>query len=313
MTTKPNPRFQLDSGLLKSLTSAVLRRVNIQTISAKSAHADSATIEKIDFANAGIDKVNIENLSTRIKCGSVILRDVRVILELHYTVDWSYDFKWLGTDSGTKILGSKAKPIPLHDINIPMLQDIVLTVPEAEVKDIEADIQSVSDFSLGSIDLDHISINNTNLPSDGFSLSGMDFESLRVEDFGVPASDSDHITVGQFSPVNPMGLPSISIKGINIPSVDIEDVTSDGAVSIMDIQPGEFEAPVFKIGDLFKAYFIVTPFLHFQIGELVLSELAASASIDCVQINGATASVAATNISLDKLVLGDLAVNQINI
>lgn len=310
---KTNSRPQLDSRLLDSLASAVLRRINIAQLASVSGRAESVSIDNVSFGNTSVEKVNIKNLSTNISCGSAILRNVRVILELHYKVNWSYDLKWLGSDSGSKVLGSKAKPIPLHDIRIPVLQDISLNIPEAEVEDIDADIQPFTNLGLGAVSFEKLAVNNTNLPSDGFSLSGMNFKSFELDSFGVPATDSENVTISQFSPDNPVSLPSITVNGIDIPSVAIDDVTSDAAVSIMDIQPEEFEAPVFKIGDFFKAYFIVTPVLHLQIGELVLSELEAAASIGLVRVEGASSAVAASGIKLDRLTLNDLTVNQVKI
>ncbi len=79
----------------------------------------------------------------------------------------------------------------------------------------------------------------------------------------------------------------------------------------MDIQPETFEAPVFKIGDLFKAIFVATPVLHLQIGELVLSELSASASIGAVQIQGVSTPVSVQGVSLSALTLDQLSVDKI--
>jgi len=319
MSTSSNTRdngashLQLDTGLLDSLTSAVLRKINIAQLSSARGRAESTDIDAISFGETSVDKVNIQNLSTDIKCGAAILRNVRIILELHYKVNWSYDLKWLGSDSGTKVLGSKAKPIPLHDIHIPVLQDISLDIPEAEVEDIEADIQPVTNTSLGGVSFEQLAVNNTNLPSDGFSISGLDFKSLELETFGAPASDSENVTISQFSPDNPVSLPSLSVSGIDIPSVSIDDVTSSDAVSIMDIQTEEFEAPAFKIGNLFKVYFITTPILHLQIGELVLSDLEAAASIGEVRVEGVSSAVAANGIKLDELTLENLIVNRVKV
>ena len=304
---------QLDSSLLKALTSAVLRRININKLASASGRAESVHIDNVTFEGTSVDKINIKNLSTNILCGAALLRNVRFILELHYRVNWEYDLKWLGSDSGTKELGSKAKPIPLHDIRIPMLQDIALDIPEAEVEGVEADIQPITNISLGGASFEDLAVNNTNLPSDGFSISGMDFESFELDSFGVPASDSENVSISQFSPDNPVNLPGISVSGIEVPSISIDDVVSNGAVSIMDITSEDFEAPVFKIGHLFKVYFIVAPVFHVQIGELVLSELEASASIGSVSVDGTSTAFSADGIKLDGLTLNDLVVNQVKV
>jgi hypothetical protein len=99
----------------------------------------------------------------------------------------------------------------------------------------------------------------------------------------------------------------------NLPEVDVPEAGSAGAVSLMDIQPEDFEAPVFKIGDLFEAIFVATPVLHLQIGELVLSGLKASASIGAVQVKGLRTPVAVQGIRLGDLTLGQLSADQISI
>ena len=84
-------------------------------------------------------------------------------------------------------------------------------------------------------------------------------------------------------------------------------------VTLMDIQPETFEAPVFKIGDIFKAVFVATPVLHLQIGELVLTELSASASIGAVQIAGVSTPVSVEGIRLSDLTLDQLCVDKITV
>ena len=94
---------------------------------------------------------------------------------------WSYDLKWFGSDSGVKTLGSKAKPLPLHDIRIPMLRDIAFAIPAADVSDVSATVLPVTNVALGGASFTGLAIDDTRLPSDGFQLSGLDFASLEIE------------------------------------------------------------------------------------------------------------------------------------
>jgi len=317
MTTRSSPgpaaaaHPGLDAALLDALTSAVLRRIRIARLAAHSGEAGSARIEKVEFTNVGVEKADIENLTTKVKCGAALLRNVRLILELHYEVGWSYDLKWLGSDSGTKTLGSTAKPIPLHDFRIPVLQDIALQIPQATVTDIQADVDSVADLDLGGVAFEGLELNNTRLPSDGFSITGLSFGSFELESFGVPGSDSDDVRIERFAPTKPVKLPTLTVRDIETPAVGIDDVVSDGAVSLMDIQTEVFEAPVFKIGDFFKVKFVTTPVLHLQIGELVLTELEGSAAIGSVAVSGVSAELAALGVGLDRLHLDSLTIDDV--
>ena len=69
------------------------------------------------------------------------------------------------------------------------------------------------------------------------------------------------------------------------------------------------EAPVFKIGTLFKIKLVVDPVLHLQIGELVLSDLQASARIESVSARNIRSSINIDGLSMEELVLQDARMN----
>lgn len=301
----------IDQALLDAISAEVSRRLRIDRIGVASGRAESVHIGRVEIGDATVEAARVRGLSARVNCGAALLRKVRAILEIHFEVRWSYDLKWFGADSGTKALGSKAKPIPLHDIRIPMLQDIAIDVPEAEVKDIEAEIQGIANLDLGGAGFENLAINNTRLPSGGFALSGLSYGELEIERFGAPTADSERLTVGRFTPDRPIEVPDVEVRGIAVPDIAVPDAASDGAISLMDIDPEDFEAPVFKIGDLFKAIFVARPILHLQIGELVLTELKASAAIEAIRVEGASAPVTVHSIELSGLQLDQLSAQRI--
>lgn len=304
---------ELDPALLEQLASTAVRHLQIDRVATAAGRAGSVAVDRIDLGDATVDRVTIKDFTASLHCGSALLRNVRAILELHFKVRWSYDLKWFGSDSGMKTLGSKAKPIPLHDLRIPMLQDIAFEVPEAEVEDIEATVQPITQVALDGASFEDLAIDDTRLPSDGFGVTGLEVGSLEVESFSAPAADSGRVTIARFQPDAPLQLPDVEIRGISLPEVEVPDAGSAEAVSLMDIEPEEFEAPAFKIGDLFKATFVATPVLHLQIGELVLSELTAMASVGAVQVRGVQAPVSAQGIKLSDVKLDQLSAEQISI
>jgi hypothetical protein len=304
---------ELDMHLLEQLVAATLRRVRIERVMTDAGRAGSVHVDRIEVGDATIDKVTIHDFAAGLHGGSALLRNVRAILELHFQVRWRYDLKWFGSDSGTKTLGSKAKPIPLHDIRLPMLRDIGFEIPETGADDIEVTVQPVTDVALGGASFHDLAIDETRLPSEGFGVTGLEFGSVEIESFSAPAADSRQLTVGRFQPEAPLRLPDLEVRGLTLREVDVPEAGSAGAVSLMDIQPEEFEAPVFKIGDLFEAIFVATPVLHLQIGELVLSGLKASASIGAVQIQGLRTPVSVRGVRLGDLTLNQLSVDQLSI
>lgn len=293
----------IDRGLLDALATEVTRRLRIDRIAVAAGRAGRVAIGRVEIGDTSVEAARVRGLSARVTCGAALLRKVRAIIEVHFEVRWSYDLKWLGADSGTKALGSKAKPIPLHDIRIPMLQDIAIEVPEAEIKEIAAQIQGLSNLDLGGAAFEGLAVDNTRLPSGGFGLSGLSYGDLEIEGFGAPVADSERLSIGRFSPDRPIAVPDVEVRGIAISDIAVPDAASDGAISLMDIDPEDFEAPVFKIGDLFKAIFVARPILHLQIGELVLTELKAAASIEAIRVEGASAPVTVRGIELEGVQL----------
>ncbi|MDS9469800.1 hypothetical protein RGQ15_19765 [Paracoccus sp. MBLB3053] len=303
----------LDPQLLEQLGAALRRRISVNSIAAAAGRAASVEIDRIEVGEASIEKVAIEHFSSRVTCGAALLRNVRAILELHFEVQWSYDLKWFGSDQGVKALGSKAKTIPLHDIRIPLLRDIELEVPSVDVSDVSASVQPVSDVALGAAGFTDLAIEQTRLPASGFRVSGLGFASFEVARFAAPDADSARLAIDRFSPEAPLRLPDVAVGNIEIPEVAIPDVGSPEPVTLMDIEPETFEAPVFKIGEFFKAIFIAKPVLHLQIGELVLSDLRAKASIGAVRVEGLSTPVSVEGLRLSGLTLDQVSAEGIRV
>ena len=304
---------QIDQSLLQQIGAAVRRRISVGSLQTASGRAGAVDIGRVELGEASVDQVTIRDFDTTLTCGAALLREVRAILELHFEVRWSYDLKWFGSDAGTKVLGSKAKTIPLHDIRIPMLQDIAITVPEASAADVNASVAPVTDTALGALAFRDARLETTRLPASGFRLAGLEFRAVEIDRFAVADADTARVTIAEAAPEEPLRFPTVELENIRLPDIEVPDVTSPEPVSIMDISPETFEAPVFKIGDLFKAIFVATPVLHLQIGELVLSDLAARARVGGVRIDGVAAPVTISDVTISNLALDGLAAEDIRI
>ncbi|WP_210526897.1 hypothetical protein [Rubellimicrobium arenae] len=313
----PDPQLvaarPLDPQLVQQLQAALRRRITVDSIAVAGGRSASVHVGRIEVGEASIENVTIEHFSSRVTCGSALLRNVRAILELHFEARWAYDLKWFGSDQGVKRLGSKAKTIPLHEIRIPVLRDIEVEVPTVEVSDITASVLPVTDVALGAAGFTGLAIERTRLPSSGFQVSGVGFASFEISHLGLPDADSAQLTIDSFRPEAPLRLPDIAIGNIDIPEVAIPDVGSPEPVTLLDIQTETFEAPVFKIGEFFKVHFVVEPVLHLQIGELVLSELRANASIGALRIKELSTPVSLQGVRLGDLTLGQLSVDGLHV
>lgn len=297
--------------VIQELANATLRNLSVDEILAACGSSSSLDIARIELADTSVDNVVVKGLATQVNCGAAVLHDVRAILELNFTAHWNYDLKWLGNDSGIKVLGSKANTIELHDINLPMLQDFRFEIPEVEIEDVEAAIDPLLDLKLGGSELEGLRVAMTAAPADGFKVSGIDLGNLDVTNLQVPKTRTESVSVESFKPVDSVALPGINLGPISVPAIEIDDVASDGAVSVMGAELEPIEAPVFKIGDLFKVKLVVDPILHLQIGSLVLSDLEASAEIETVSARDINTTVTVQGFSMEGLVLEDAQVGNV--
>lgn len=298
---------------LQFLANAVRRNLRVDQLLGASGGSASLDIAKIELSDSGADHVQISQLTTRVECGSAVLKDVRAIIELKFTAHWSYDLKWLGSDSGIKELGQKANTVSLHDIELPMLEDFVFEVPEVEVRDVEVSIDPLQDLQLGGSELEGLRASRTDAPAQGFTLSDLDLGQLRINGVEIPATLTESVEIDAFKPREPLNLPSLSLGPIAIPAIDIDDVQSRGAVSVMGAELESISAPVFKLGDLFRIKLVVDPILHLQIGNVVLSDLKASADIESVELRDIESRVAVSGVSMQDLALEEIAVNRAEI
>jgi len=302
-----------DAQTLQALADAAARQLSVDKINALYGSTKALNIARVALENTQLDDVTIDNLKTRISCGAAVLHNVRAILELNFTAQWSYDLKWLGSDSGTKVLGSKANTIELHDIELPMLQDFVFDVADVRISDVEASIDPLTDVNLGASEFEGLCVSNTDAPSDGFKLTGLDLGQLEVGGLQVPGTHTQSLSIDTFTPSGSIELPSIDLGPISIPAVEIDDVSSDGAVSVIGAQLEVIEAPVFKIGSLFKVKLVVDPVFHLQIGSLVLTQLQASADVESVTARGISSEVCVEGLTMSDIDVHEASVDNISL
>ncbi len=302
-----------DASTKAALATAVRKSLNIEQLVARCGSSSSLDINRIDLTETRADHVHIENLTMQVQCGSAVLQNVRAIIELNFTAHWEYDLKWLGRDSGVMKLGEKASTVELHDIALPRLEDFAFDVPVVDVEDVDVLVDPLTNLKFGGSALEGFRVNQTNAPEEGFSVSNLDLGKLEITGIKVPATHSERVDIDSFSPLQSIKLPSVELGPVTVPAVAIDDVQSDGAVSVLGAELESVVAPVFKIGDVFKIKLVVDPVLHLQIGLVVLSDLEASASIEKVSLKDIEADVSVTGITLENLQLQDAGIERVEL
>jgi hypothetical protein len=288
-----------------------LRTIDISQIAAVSGTAGSLGIDRIELGEATIDRLVIQGVSASIQAGTTLLQDVRFVLELRLSVDWWYDFGWLGSGGDTVNLPSLSFGLTIGNVLVPSLDDINLSVPSATVNDAGAAIAPITNLDLGGARFRDLRVDDTQLPSAGFGLSGMQFGAVSVDNVGFPAASSRRLRLGDFTPDGPLRLPAAEVTGIEIPSAQIPNVVSQGAVDIEDAQATRRGVRL-SLG-LFGFTFWVQPVFDIHIGQLTLTDVTAAASIDRLRLEDVSAPITVRGVTMGDLQLEQLTVNQISI
>jgi hypothetical protein len=293
------------------LITAALRTIDISQIAVVSGTAGSLGVERIELGEATIDRLVVQGVSASIQAGTTLLQDVRFVLELRLSVDWWYDFGWLGSGGDTVNLPSLSFGLTLGNVLVPSLDDINLTVPSATDNDAGAAIAPITNLDLGGATFRDMRVDDTELPSQGFGLAGMELGAVTIDKVGFPGTTSRALRVGHFTPNAPLHLPVAEVTGIEIPAAQIPSVVSQGAVDIEDAQATRRGVSL-SLG-LFGFTFWVQPVFDIHIGQLTLTDVNASASIDRLRLEGVSAPVTSRGVTMGDLQLEQLTVNQISI
>ena len=288
-----------------------LRTIDIGQIGVVSGTAGSLGIDRIELGEATIDRLVIQGVSASIQAGATWLQDVRFVLELRLSVDWWYDFGWLGSGGGTVGLPSLSFGLTLGNVLVPSLDDINLSVPSAVVNDAGAAIAPIANLDLGGASFRDLRVDDTQLPSAGFDLSGMSLGAVSIDSVGFPAAASRRLSLGHFTPDGPLRLPAAEVTGIQIPSAQIPNVVSQGAIDIEDAQATRRGVSL-SLG-LFGFTFWVAPVFDIHIGQLTLSDVTAAASIERLRLEDVSAPVTIRGVRMGDLQLEQLTVNQVSI
>ena len=274
--------------------------------------AGSLGIDRIELGEATIDRLVIQGVSASIQAGATWLQDVRFVLELRLSVDWWYDFGWLGSGGGTVGLPSLSFGLTLGNVLVPSLDDINLSVPSAVVNDAGAVIAPITNLDLGGASFRDLRVDDTQLPSAGFGLSGMDLGARDHRERGLPGGGEPaprHRPASRRTARCACRRPRSPAS--EIPSAQIPNVVSQGAVDIEDAQATRRGVSL-SLG-LFGFTFWVAPVFDIHIGQLTLSDVTAAASIERLRLEDVSAPVTIRGVRMGDLQLEQLTVNQVSI
>lgn len=287
-----------------------LRAIDISQVLVASGGIGALRVADLKLGEATIDRLVVEGVSASVHAGSALLENVRILLELRLSVDWWYDI-WVWDDSGTQGLGSLSFAIGIGNVAVPSLHDINLAVPQATVDGAALTVAPVTNLDLGGATFRELKIEDTKLPASGFGLSGLQLGAVSIASLGAPDATARSLAIGELAPAAPIRLPAIEVANVRVPSARIPDVTSQAAVNIDDAQATRRGVSL-DLGVLGFTFW-VAPVVDIHIGTLRLHDVALSAGVDRLRVEGIALPVTVHGVTAGGLQLQQLTVNQITL
>ena len=286
---------------------AAMRRIDVSRLLAGSGVAQSLGVDKISLGQASIDRVNIQGVNADLAAGDTRLEGFRMVLRVRVVLRFSV----FGISRERS--ASFGFRFNVGNVSIPDLDNITLQVPSAVLEDAAVEVQPVNDLDLGRAQFTDLRLDRTLLPATGFALEGMSVDGLRIEDVRVPATYTEALSVGTFSPDLPLRLPAATVTNLRLPDVDVPRVSSRAPIRIDNILPEDQGGSIGIDLILLSARVSVRPVVDIEISALTINDIEAAASIDRIALEDVSAPLTLTGLHLGELALSEVTVNRITV
>jgi hypothetical protein len=214
-------------------------------------------------------------------------------------LDWHLHIELPGNvidDSGTEDLDSPTFIIGFGDIRLPGLENLKIDIASLAVDSPSATILPVSNIQLGKAIAQGIQAKKLQLPTDGFSLSGLGLGTLNVDGFGAPAATVDSATIAKVTgDTTPFG--QMSLSNLGLPASQIPDIVAQGIDSTATPRPKAFHLDMGCLDLVLK----VNPTAQAHIDEFIIRNVKASGSIGKIELHNVVAPYELLNVTLSQL------------
>jgi hypothetical protein len=299
--------------LESALTTAVMHRIGLSRFTSEAGSAASVRIGEIRLENTSVDRVDVRDITSAFRTGSISLDGARAIVDLEFRLSWDFRVPiplppFSVRVSGSTSLGSLSFNFDIGNVDIPSLPLTDLEVPDASLEDVTAAVNPIRNLDLGGATLNDLRLDDTVLPSAGFGLGGLSLGPVNLTDVRIPGASTERVTLGAFTPNEPLLFPSIRIGGIELPSANAPVARTEGLIRVPQVRPSARRTP--RIAGFSLR---VQPVLDLFIDALTIRNISASARIDRVDLRDLRSSVTVRNLELERAALEGLRVDRVSL
>ncbi len=285
------------------------QKVNIEEMLVANGAIDKVGLDKLAFGNVTIDEVVIGNTNATMSTEQTYLQNVDMIVTIHFDLEWWYDF-WFDSDSGTMDLGSLGFLVPVGNVEVPDMDEVQMNIPTMNMGQISAAIPDITNMDLGAMRMEGIRAIKTQLPADGFVLSGMSMKGLKLDSMSVPKTETERAGVDVVAPDSEVRLPHVEMSGIPIPTTQIPSLSSGGFG--MNAVADSRSISV-SFGSVFGFRFVVRPSVDMHIDAMHMNQVTLSGEIGSVRLQDIRMPMTMNGVNLEGLTMENIEVKTLEV
>jgi hypothetical protein len=309
-TTSPREHAGLGesaSAFAADLVGPAMKRLDVSQLLAQSGSAASLAVDQIRLGQATIGRVNIQGVNATLDAGDTRLEGFRMVLR----VTVGLRFRVFGIRRQRSV--TFGFPFNVGTVTIPRLDDIQVAVPSATITGTQAEVQPVNALDLGGGQFSDLRLDGTLLPAAGFGLAGLGLGEVKLRDVAVPATFTERLSIGTFTPDQPLRLPSTTVTNVQLPTVAAPRVSSSAPIGIPDIRPQDLEQTAGIDLIILSVTLFVRPIVDIEIAALTINDIEAASSIQRIGLEDISSPVTISGLSLGDITLRQVTINQISV
>jgi hypothetical protein len=267
-------------------------KVRLPETTVGSAAVQQVNVGQVKLGPARIGKLSLSGTRLRASMGVAQLRNVRVSLTLTFSLKWTaglvIDAGELGkidlSQSGTMDLGNLDLGVGLGHVDLPGLADLKLNMDDFSVADLEIVVGVLKTLKLGAVLAERVKAQGLVAPTQGFQLGGLGLAGASVQ--GTAVADA-------------------SVDKVKVPRVTCQKF---GSASNPLVTP----LPEADVGVL-KAQLTVTTTARFDVDELRLEGIKASAAVAEVSLKNVELPFELLDLSLSQIGIESIGVPEMKV
>ncbi len=263
-------------------------------------------VDKIKFGTSSIGEIKLKDIDATASVGTTIVKDVKMSMDLRFVMELClgidfgiFDWEWCGTLN----LGTLSFPtVPVGDMSVNM-SNVKLLIDTVSVDPLNVNVNPVRGVQADRLRASEMRLNDLNVPTDPFSLEGIDIDSMTLKDMDVPAVYADFLEVEGIHELQ-ITIPEVTLPKFNLGAhagkiTSTQDLKTEANISR--------ETLPFSFG-LGHLALHVYPTVHITIGELEITGVGISTRINFTEIKNITVP-----INIFDITMGELNIENINI